>query len=196
MASIDKAMEKGFGWPMGPAYLADVIGMDTCVHVMDTMSNGYPDRMALPEVDAFSLMNDAERFGQKNSKGFYCYEKDRRGRLKKKACETSINRLAEVCAPAKEMTADTIVERMMLPMLFEAVRALDDGIIACVEDGDMAMVYGAGFPPFRGGLFRYMDNLGLAEVVRLSDQYRHLGKLYDAPASLRAMAAEGQSYYS
>ena len=195
MASIDKAMEKGFGWPMGPAYLADVIGMDTCVHVMDTMSNGYPDRMALPEVDAFTLMNDAERFGQKNSKGFYCYEKDRRGRLKKKACETSVNRLADVCAPAKEVTADTVVERMMLPMLFEAVRALDDGIIACVEDGDMAMVYGAGFPPFRGGLFRYMDNLGLAEVVRLSDQYRHLGKLYDAPASLRAMAAEGQTYY-
>ena len=195
MNAIDMAMEKVYGWPMGPAYLVDVVGMDTAVHVMNTMNAGYPDRMKLPEVNLFKLMNDENRLGQKNKKGFYQHELDRRGRMKKQPCENAAALLADVCPATKAFETEEIIERMMLPMLFEAVRALDDGIISSVEDGDMAMIYGAGFPPFRGGLFRYMDALGLDKVVELSEKYKLLGELYSAPASLRTMAAEGKTYY-
>lgn len=79
---INKAME-AFGWPMGPAYLEDVVGIDTGIHVSDVISAGYLARMPRIENDAFRLMKSKERFGQKNSKGFYEYQPDDSGRPQK-----------------------------------------------------------------------------------------------------------------
>jgi len=60
----------------------------------------------------------------------------------------------------------------------------------------MALIYGVGFPPFRGGVFRWMDSIGLDKFVALSDKYKYLGKLYEATDKQRAMAAAGESYYA
>lgn len=82
-AAIDKVMEKQFGWPMGPAYLLDVVGLDTGHHAQAVMAEGFPDRMAKEGKDAIDVMFEADRFGQKNGKGFYQYSVDRRGKPKK-----------------------------------------------------------------------------------------------------------------
>ena len=73
-ARVDKVMED-FGWPMGPAYLEDVVGMDTGSHVSDVIAAGYPDRMPPLQRDALKLMVENGRYGQKNGIGFYDYAK-------------------------------------------------------------------------------------------------------------------------
>src|SRR5699024_7648942 len=72
---IDQVMED-FGWPMGPAYLSDVIGLDTCVHASDVLAEGFPDRMKPSFKGATKVLFEANRLGQKNGKGFYMYEAD------------------------------------------------------------------------------------------------------------------------
>ncbi len=79
---VDKVMEKQFGWPMGPAYLLDVVGIDTAHHAQTVMAEGFPDRMGKNGKDAIDVMFEAQRFGQKNGIGFFSYSLDRKGKPK------------------------------------------------------------------------------------------------------------------
>src|SRR5690606_26792932 len=79
---VDKVMER-FGWPMGPAYLLDVVGMDTGKHAGEVMAEGFPDRMSHDFRTAIDVMFEEGRYGQKSTKGFYTYELDRKGKQKK-----------------------------------------------------------------------------------------------------------------
>ena len=85
---------------------------------------------------------------------------------------------------------------MMLPMATELARCLEEGIVSSAAEADMALVYGVGFPPFRGGVFRWLDNIGMQAFVEMSDQFKHLGKLYEATDTQREMAANGSKYYA
>lgn len=193
---VDKVMEKQFGWPMGPAYLLDVVGIDTAHHAQAVMAEGFPDRMGKDYRDAVDVMFDAERFGQKNSKGFYAYTLDRKGKPKKTVDPATADLLAPVVSASAEFEADAIIARMMIPMINEVVRCLEEDIIASPAEADMALVYGLGFPPFRGGVFRYLDTLGLANYVAMAEQYAHLGAVYEVPAGLKEKAAKGETYYN
>ena len=194
-AAIDKVMEKQFGWPMGPAYLLDVVGLDTGHHAQAVMAEGFPDRMAKQGKDAIDVMFEAERFGQKNGKGFYQYSVDRRGKPKKEVDPLSYELLGNAFGEQKEFSSDEIIARTMIPMIIETVRCLEEGIIATPAEADMGLVYGLGFPPFRGGVFRYLDTLGVANFVALADQYAHLGGLYQVTDKMRELAAANGSYY-
>ncbi|WP_305455838.1 fatty acid oxidation complex subunit alpha FadB [Photobacterium leiognathi] len=193
---VDKVMEKQFGWPMGPAYLLDVVGIDTAHHAQTVMAEGFPDRMGKNGKDAIDVMFEAQRFGQKNGIGFFSYSLDRKGKPKKSLSEDAHALLAPVSKPQTEFDSDAIIARMMIPMINEVVRCLEENIIATPAEADMALVYGLGFPPFRGGVFRYLDSLGLANYVALADQYAHLGALYEVPQGLREKAAQGETYYN
>ncbi|MDX1304221.1 fatty acid oxidation complex subunit alpha FadB [Photobacterium sp.] len=193
---VDKIMEKQFGWPMGPAYLLDVVGIDTAHHAQAVMAEGFPTRMSKEYRDAVDVMFEAQRFGQKNGKGFFAYSVDRRGKPKKSIDPAVADLLAPVSGSATAFTSDDIIARMMIPMINEVVRCLEEGIIASPAEADMALVYGIGFPPFRGGVFRYIDTLGLAEYIAMADKFAHLGAVYEVPAGLRDKAAKGESYYS
>ncbi|WP_318433784.1 fatty acid oxidation complex subunit alpha FadB [Photobacterium leiognathi] len=193
---VDKVMEKQFGWPMGPAYLLDVVGIDTAHHAQTVMAEGFPERMGKNGKDAIDVMFEAQRFGQKNGIGFFSYSLDRKGKPKKSLSEDAHALLAPVSKPQTEFESDAIIARMMIPMINEVVRCLEENIIATPAEADMALVYGLGFPPFRGGVFRYLDSLGLANYVALADQYAHLGALYDVPQGLREKAAQGETYYN
>jgi 3-hydroxyacyl-CoA dehydrogenase/enoyl-CoA hydratase/3-hydroxybutyryl-CoA epimerase/enoyl-CoA isomerase len=192
---VDKVMEK-FGWPMGPAYLMDVVGMDTGHHGQAVMADGFPDRMVGTYKTAGDAMYEADRLGQKNGVGFYKYQKDKKGRVQKVADEASYELLAPITAERKEFDAEEIIARMMVPMGTELARCLEEEIVGSAAEADMALVYGVGFPPFRGGLFKWIDTVGLDAFVAMSDQYKDLGKLYDATEAQREMAASGKKYYN
>ena len=192
---VDKVMEKKFGWPMGPAYLLDVVGIDTGHHAAAVMAEGFPKRMSQTGKNAIDVMYEQQRFGQKNGKGFYVYSQDKKGRLQKDADPESYPLLANVAGQPTELEADDIIARMMIPMINEVVLCLEEGIIGSPAEADMALVYGIGFPPFHGGVFRYLDNMGLAAYVALADKFAHLGPLYQVSDGLRQMAAENTTFY-
>ncbi|WEK29422.1 MAG: fatty acid oxidation complex subunit alpha FadB [Candidatus Pseudomonas phytovorans] len=192
---IDKVMEK-FGWPMGPAYLMDVVGIDTGHHGRDVMAEGFPDRMKDERRSAVDALYEANRLGQKNGKGFYAYETDKRGKPKKVFDAAVLDVLKPIVFEQREVTDEDIINWMMVPLCLETVRCLEDGIVETAAEADMGLVYGIGFPPFRGGALRYIDSIGVAEFVALADQYADLGPLYHPTAKLREMAKSGQRFFN
>ena len=192
--AVDKVMEK-WGWPMGPAYLIDVVGIDTAVHAAEVMAEGFPDRMKLDFKAAPEVMFDNERLGQKNGKGFYDYVPDKRGKPKKTPSDTAYDLLAPVTGERRDFERDDIVARMMLPMATELARCLEEGIVGSAAEADMALIYGIGFPPFRGGVFRWLDTVGLPWLAEQSEKFADLGKSYALTEGMKAKLAAGETYY-
>ena len=192
---VDKVMER-FGWPMGPAYLIDVVGIDTGVHGAHVMAEGFPDRMKPDYKGAIEIMYENQRLGQKNDKGFYVYALDKKGKKAKTVDPTSYELIAPmVTGEKREFDSQEIIDRMMIAFCNETVRCLEDKIVETPNEADMAMIMGVGFPPFRGGPCRHIDQVGVAEFVAKCDQYAHLGKAYEAPQLLRDMAAANKKFY-
>lgn len=191
---IDKVMEK-WGWPMGPAYLLDVVGIDTAVHAANVMAEGFPERMGKDFKDVVEVMYENDRYGQKNGKGFYDYEKDKRGKPKKVASETAYELIKPHVAERREFSDEEIIARMMVPMATELARCVDEQIVESPAEADMALVYGIGFPPFRGGLFSWIDAIGARTVVKMADDHKDLGGLYEPTESMREMAAKDAKYF-
>lgn len=194
--AVDKVMEKVFGWPMGPAYLLDVVGMDTADHASGVMADGIPERMQKIDNDPVTCLYRAERLGQKNGKGFYNFGLDKRGRPTKVAADEAYALFKPHCADSKDFDAEEIIARVMVPMANEAIRCLEEGIVGSAAEADMALLYGLGFPPFRGGIFRYIETMGLSNFVALADKYAHLGPIYQISDGVREMAASGKSYFA
>jgi 3-hydroxyacyl-CoA dehydrogenase/enoyl-CoA hydratase/3-hydroxybutyryl-CoA epimerase/enoyl-CoA isomerase len=192
--AVDKAMEK-FGWPMGPAYLMDVVGMDTAVHAAAVMAEGFPDRMSHDWKNTTQVLVADQRYGQKNGKGYYVYAPDKKGRPKKSVDPATYDLIKDVVAPRKEFTPEEIVARCMVPMVNEVARCLEEKIVASPYEADMSLLYGIGFPPFRGGACRYIDQTGVASFLATADKLASLGKLYEAPKLLRDMAASGKKFF-
>ncbi len=194
--AVDKVMEKQFGWPMGPAYLLDVVGIDTADHASDVMASGFPERMQKLENDPVTLMYQAQRYGQKNQKGFYDHGVDKKGRPSKSPAEDAYALMQPHCQDKTDFDAEEIIARLMVPMANEAVRCLEEGIVASAAEADMALLYGLGFPPFRGGIFRYIETVGIANFVEMADKYADLGAIYQVTDGLREMAKSGKSFFA
>lgn len=191
---IDKVMER-FGWPMGPAYLMDVVGIDTGHHAAEVVSQAYPDRMKLDFKPASTLMYENNRLGQKSGSGYYRYEKDKRGKPKKVVDDSALEIVARVAKEHRELSDEEIQWRMMIPMCLEAVRCLEEKIAASAVAVDMGLIWGLGFPPFRGGALRYIDNIGLSRFCEQADKYVDLGPAYRPTEHLRDMAKSGQRFF-
>ena len=196
MQSIDKTMSRAFGWPMGPALLLDVIGLDTAAHCIDVMDSAFTERLQKPKINLIQLLVDSGFLGQKSKHGFYTHQTDSRGRIKQSSCQQSQEIVAAVCATSTTFNEQDISMRMMLPMIFEAIRCLSEGIVSSAEEADIAFVYGTGFPPFRGGIFHYVDTFGLRQLVEIAQSYEHLGALYQIPQTLIERAENNQNFYA
>ena len=192
---VDKVMER-FGWPMGPAYLLDVVGIDTAHHADAVMAEGFPDRMKHDNENVIDRMFKLERFGQKNNKGFYQYELDRKGKPKKIVDEEVPALLEGIATEARDFSDEEIIERMMIPLCIETVRCLEDGIVDSPAEADIALIFGIGFPPFRGGALHYLDQIGLDNFVAMAAKYESLGPLYQPTEKMKQMAAAGEKYFS
>lgn len=191
---IDKVMET-WGWPMGPAYLLDVVGLDTAVHAEKVMAEGFPDRMKRDFTSCTDALFAAGRLGQKNNQGFYNYELDKKGKPAKVVAVEVADLLKPVIQNTIEISDDDIVSRMMIPMATELARCLQEGIVETAAEADMALVYGTGFPPFRGGVFRWLDSIGVKTFCDLTEKFSSLGALYTVPDNIKALAANNQKFY-
>lgn len=191
---IDRVMEE-FGWPMGPAYLLDVVGIDTAVHAQAVMASGFA-RMELGFESAIDKLYAQGDLGQKSGRGFYEYVVDENGRASKLPNPEIDALIAGVSAERRSFSDSEIRDRLMLALCLETVRCLEDGIVETAIEADMGLVLGLGFPKFRGGALRFIDQLGLAEFCKLADSYAHLGSMVAPTAKLREMADAKQSFYS
>jgi len=150
------------------------------------MAESFPDRLNLNFTTAPKVMLDNKRLGQKNGVGFYAYGKDKKGKPMKEARPDVYELLKPHVAAWKEFSDDEILARMMVPMCTEMARCLDEMIVETAGEADMSLIYGLGFPVFRGGVCRWMDSIGMTAFIRMAEQYKQLGKLYEpTPASAR-----------
>lgn len=191
---IDKVMEK-FGWPMGPAYLLDVVGIDTGHHAAKIMMESYPERMSLTGSNILQAMFEAKRFGQKNSLGFYNYAPDAKGKIQKTKSNEVDAIISSVLKKKIEVTDEDIVHRMMLPMILECARCLEEKIVDSATEVDMGLLLGLGFPPFRFGALKYADDLGLNQVVTLAKKFQEYGGLFSIPKLVEKMNASNEKFY-
>lgn len=196
-AVIDRVMED-FGWPMGPAHLLDVVGMDTCRHVESILANGYPDRMARDGTSALDALVAAGRLGQKSGAGCYDYGTDRKGRPRKTASDEAYRLIADSRSNhGREFEPDEIVDRLMVPMIIEAARTLEAGVVDTPHELDTALLMGLGFPAFRGGgALKYADQRGLGDVCAAADRYSALGPLYQPTGRMRALVRRDAGFYA
>ena len=172
---IDSVMEN-FGWPMGPAYLADVIGMDVMVGADRVLELGYPDRMAYNETSVFKKLLESGHLGQKTGAGFYRYSKDVEGQNLR---EPNFEMLSCWDAAKRHISDEDIFWRMMLPMLTESLRALDETVVRGPDELQLAAELGLGFPQQQaGGLWGYIESIGSERLQQLLAGYSDLGGLY------------------
>lgn len=186
---IDNALVD-FGFPVGPITLLDEVGLDIAGKVGHIMFEEFGPRFA--PSDALRSVIDAGRFGRKSKKGFYTY--DANG--KKGGVDTSVYEIFAPERPRTELPEEDIQRRTVYAMLNEAARCLEDDIIRSPDDGDVGAVFGIGFPPFRGGPFRYMDSIGLDPLLQHLDDLnvRFPGRFEAAPILLQ-MARSNSRFY-
>jgi 3-hydroxyacyl-CoA dehydrogenase/enoyl-CoA hydratase/carnithine racemase len=190
---VDKAL-KNFGYPVGPLALLDEVGIDVAAHVTEELGGIFADR-GLEASDAFPKMYEAGLSGRKSKKGFYLYD-GKRGKKGRPINEDVYRFFGD--APRKDFAASEIASRLALLMINEAIHCLQEKIIACPRDGDVGAILGLGFPPFRGGPFRYVDSRGPAEIVAEMEGLRdRLNAPRFEPATLlRDLAREGGKFHS
>ncbi len=200
--AIDRALVE-FGFPVGPVTLVDEVGLDVASKAGKIMHDAFGERFS--PAQSVQAVVGAGRYGRKSKKGFYLYDEEG----KKGEVDASVYALLTTAAreslPSSETQPPLRVEyaaseirlRTILPMLNEAVRCLEEGVIRSPRDGDIGAVFGFGFPPFLGGPFRYMDSLGAAEVVRQLEELNDRFPGRYAPAeSLVAMARRKDRFHS
>lgn len=187
-ARIDR-VSRGFGMPMGPIELYDMIGLDTAFYAGLVLSAAYGDRVeASPLIPAFVK---AGRLGRKTGAGFYRFEgTGPKARIAGSDAEAA-RLVARYALPARETSDRTIADRLFLPMLLEALRVLDEGIVRDGRDVDLAVIHALGFPPFRGGLFAWADSLGAEEILRRLEPLADVGVRMQPTERLLALARAG-----
>ncbi len=177
-----------FGFPVGPITLLDEVGVDIGAKIMPIMVEELGERFK-GGPDVFDILLSDGRKGRKSGKGFYLYDS------KKKAVDKTVYKLLNI-KPEKKADGLDLAMRCTLMMLNEAARCLDEGVIQSPRDGDIGAIFGIGFPPFLGGPFRYMDQLGIKRVVELLDEHSDkYGERFKPCDKLVAMANEDQSFY-
>ena len=188
---IDRAA-RAFGMPLGPIELYDMVGLDTAFYAGLVLSAAYGDRIeASPVIPA---LVKAGLLGRKTAAGFYRYaEPGPHGRtVGREDRATAI--VARYAHAARETSDRTIVDRLFLPMLLEALRTLDERIVRDAADVDLAVIHALGFPAFRGGVLAWGDSLGAAEVVRRLGPLADLGPRMQPTERLLAHAASGRPF--
>ncbi len=186
---IDRAAT-AFGMPMGPITLYDLVGLDTAVYAGMVMYQAFPDRVvASPLVPA---MVKQGRLGQKSGRGFFSYQ-NKKGRAEEDPAVEKL--IAPYRRGERKFSRDELTNRLFLPMLLEATRMLADKIVRDVRDVDLGLIFGLGFPPFKGGLLYWADTIGAAKLLDMIKPLEPLGARFQPTPLLKEMAASGRKFY-
>ncbi|MHC5176377.1 fatty acid oxidation complex subunit alpha FadJ [Serratia rhizosphaerae] len=190
--ALDKALVD-FGFPVGPITLLDEVGIDVGTKIIPILVEELGSRFAAPA--AFDAVLKDGRKGRKNGKGFYLYPSEGQQRQRRKRADASVYTLLGV-TPKAHLPPAEIAQRCVMMMLNEAARCLEEGVIRSARDGDIGAVFGIGFPPFLGGPFRYMDELGAETVVKTLQYLQQQHGEHFAPCErLQRMAQQGERFY-
>jgi len=184
---LDRAMTD-WGMPMGPMALTDEVGIDVATKVAHILHEAFSDRLPLPPW--LDKAPESGRLGSKNQKGFYRYE----GRERKEP-DPTVYPLLGLQPRVENPDPGLIADRMVLPMVNEAARCLEEGVVRTAGDLDLALIFGTGFPPFRGGLCRWADQEGLGRVIATLERFESaVGDRFQPSEALRKTAEAGGFY--
>ena len=184
---LDKAMTK-FGFPVGPVTLLDEVGLDVARKGSAVLHQAFGERMQPTE--GIQRMTEDGRLGRKSGRGFYRYE----GGKKRGVDETAYEIIG--AEPSSRVPRDDVSPRLVYAMLNEAARALDEGVVRSARDGDIGAIFGIGFPPFRGGPLRYLDEVGADKAVdTLEELAEKYGDRFAPCPRLKSMATENLLFY-
>lgn len=186
---IDR-VARAFGMPMGPLELYDMIGLDTAFYAGLVLDDAYGDRIeASPVIPA---LVKSGRLGRKTGAGFYVYDAKAGQQAKPNRPDEGVPALVAAYAlPARETSDRTIADRLLLPVVVEATRVLDEDIVRDGRDIDLAVIHALGFPAFRGGVLAWADSLGAAEIVRRLEPLADLGVRMQPTPRLLDLARTG-----
>jgi 3-hydroxyacyl-CoA dehydrogenase/enoyl-CoA hydratase/3-hydroxybutyryl-CoA epimerase len=184
---VDRVMVR-FGFPVGPITLLDEVGLDVGAKVSQVMYQAFGERFKPSEIVGAVLAD--RRLGRKNGKGFYLYHRGR-----KAGVDESVYDLLRI-RPAKSTPVEMIERRLVYSMLNEAAMAAAESVVRQPRDGDIGALFGIGYPPFRGGPLRTIDQLGAARVVEtLRELEAAHGPRFAPCAALVEMGEGGGRFY-
>lgn len=184
VAYVDKLLRK-FGMPMGPFRLIDEVGADVCQHVADDLLNRLDTKF--PNSNLLRRMIENKELGKKTGKGFYAYKNGKSNGVREIPRNDS---LKVVCENDQE-----IVDRLILIMINEAVRCLEEGVVESPEDVDFGMIMGTGWAPFRGGPIRYLDSIGATEIVNKLNALAKRNSYFEPCEMLKEYAQNNKKFY-
>ena len=189
MDAIDKAATR-FGMPMGPIALHDLVGLDVALYAGQVVAAAYSDRAQMCPL--IQDLVDAGRLGKKSGVGFQSYT----GRKGRAAPDPTFDEFLNKHKTAeRKFSSDEITDRLFLPMLLEATRTLEDGIVSNPAHIDMAVLLGIGFPAFRGGILHWADTEGSTILSKL-ESLQDLGPRFETTDMLNNMAASGMKFFN
>ncbi len=190
---IEKAMIE-FGMPMGPATLADLTGIDINYHVNRTFERIMGERYRVhPLTEAIYNLGD---YGRKTGRGYFDYTDPKKPVPNPRIAEVVAKYWADNGVTPRKLSEQEIIEVMLACAINEAAYMIQEGICDRPLDMDLAMIYGTGFPPFRGGILRYADKWGLNNVVdKLTELEKRYGPRFQPAQLLTDMAAQGRTFY-
>jgi 3-hydroxyacyl-CoA dehydrogenase / enoyl-CoA hydratase / 3-hydroxybutyryl-CoA epimerase / enoyl-CoA isomerase len=187
--AIDKAATV-FGMPMGPITLNDLVGLDTALYAGRVVNTAFADRAKPTRI--LDELVAAGRLGQKSGAGFFSYAKGSKG-----ADDPAFAAILDKCRTARRtIDAEEISDRLFLSMLTEASRCVMEKIVRDPGDVDLGLILGIGFPPFKGGILRWADTIGLRAVLEKLKKYEPLGKRFEPTEQIRELAAKGRGFFA
>jgi 3-hydroxyacyl-CoA dehydrogenase/enoyl-CoA hydratase/3-hydroxybutyryl-CoA epimerase/3-hydroxyacyl-CoA dehydrogenase/enoyl-CoA hydratase/3-hydroxybutyryl-CoA epimerase/enoyl-CoA isomerase len=186
--AIDQAAV-AFGMPMGPITLNDLVGLDTSFYAGRVVNTAFADRAKKTRI--LDELVAAGRLGQKSGAGFYNYAKSSRG-----VDDPAFASFLDKCRTGRrDIGPEEITDRLFLPMLVEASRVLEEGIVREASDVDMGLIMGIGFPATKAGILRWGDTIGLGKILEKLHHYEPLGPRFKPTEQIQQLAAIGKGFY-
>jgi 3-hydroxyacyl-CoA dehydrogenase/enoyl-CoA hydratase/carnithine racemase len=191
-ASIEEAMVD-FGMPMGPATLADLTGIDINYHVNKTFEKRLGERYKVHPLTEVVYRTGC--YGRKTGAGYFDYSGEKPV-PNQKVVDAIQKYLKENDVAPKEVSKQEVVDLMLANAINEAAHMIQEGICDRPQDMDLAMIYGTGFPPYRGGILRYGDKWGLPNVYKkLLELEKQYGARFKPAELIRDMVHSGKTFY-
>ena len=186
---IDRALE-AFGMPMGPFRLSDEVGLDVGSKVLHILQDTFGDRFASPSI--FEKVMAEKWLGKKSGKGFYLHGKSKHKNVNPQISQMLSNTHFNL------LNEEQAYKRLIYSMINEAACCLEDGIVQEADAIDVGMIFGAGFPAFRGGLLRYADAIGLQAIINTLNEFsnRFNSNRFRPSTYLIKLAKKDKGFYS